>query len=161
MKILITGCCGFIGFNFANFLAKSNKKITIIGIDNLSDYYSVYYKKKRLGELIKNKNFKFYKLDVNQYENLKKLYIKYAFDHIFHFAAQAGVRYSLINPKSYIKNNISGFFNILNLSLEFDIKKFFYASSCSVYGDVNKFPLKENCILRPKNIYGLIKKMNE
>ena len=66
MKILITGCCGFIGFNFANFLTKSNKKIRIIGIDNLSDYYSVEYKKKRLGELIKNRNFTFYKLKISK-----------------------------------------------------------------------------------------------
>ena len=161
MKILITGCCGFIGFNFANFLTKSNKKIRIIGIDNLSDYYSVEYKKKRLGELIKNRNFTFYKLNINDYKNLKKLYKKYVFSHIFHFAAQAGVRYSLINPKSYIENNISGFFNIFNLSLKYGVKKFFYASSSSAYGEINKFPLKENYILRPKNIYGLSKKMNE
>ena len=71
MKILITGCCGFIGFNFANFLAKTNKKISVVGIDNFSDYYSVNYKKKRLKELIKNKNFTFYKIDINQYEKLK------------------------------------------------------------------------------------------
>ena len=74
MKILITGCCGFIGFNFANFLAKSNKKIRIIGIDNLNDYYSVNLKRKRLKELNKNKNFTFYKIDINQYEKLKKRY---------------------------------------------------------------------------------------
>ena len=161
MKLLVTGCCGFIGFNFANFLAKSNKNTRIVGIDNFSDYYSVDYKKKRLRELTKNKNFTFYKIDINQKENLKKLYKKYLFNNVFHFAAQAGVRYSLINPKSYIENNISGFFNILNLSLEFEVKRFFYASSSSVYGEINKFPLKENFILNPKNIYGLSKKINE
>jgi len=112
MKIFITGCCGFIGFNFANFLAKSNKKIRIIGIDNLNDYYSVNLKRKRLKELNKNKNFIFYKIDINQYEKLKELYKKYLFNYVFHFAAQAGVRYSLINPKIYIENNISGFFNV-------------------------------------------------
>ena len=114
MKIFITGCCGFIGFNFANFLAKSNKKIRIIGIDNLNDHYSVNLKRKRLKELNKNKNFIFYKIDINQYEKLKELYKKYLFNYVFHFAAQAGVRYSLINPKAYIENNVSGFFNILN-----------------------------------------------
>ena len=93
MNIFITGCCGFIGFSFANFLAKSNKKIHIIGIDNLNDYYSVNLKRKRLKELNKNKNFIFYKIDINQYEKLKKLYKKYFFDYVFHFAAQAGVRY--------------------------------------------------------------------
>ena len=161
MKIFITGCCGFIGFNFANFLAKSNKKIRIIGIDNLNDYYSVNLKRKRLKELNKNKNFIFYKIDINQYEKLKKLYKKYFFNYVFHFAAQAGVRYSLINPKAYIESNISGFFNVINLSLEFNIKRLFYASSSSAYGELNKFPLKENYILKPKNIYGLSKKMNE
>ena len=161
MKIFITGCCGFIGFNFANFLAKSNKKIRIIGIDNLNDYYSVSLKRKRLKELNKNKNFIFYKIDINQYEKLKELYKKYLFNYVFHFAAQAGVRYSLINPKAYIESNISGFFNVINLSLKFNIKRFFYASSSSAYGELNKFPLKENYILKPKNIYGLSKKFNE
>ena len=161
MKIFITGCCGFIGFSFANFLAKSNKKIHIIGIDNLNDYYSVNLKRKRLNELNKNKNFIFYKIDINQYEKLEKLYKKYHFNYVFHFAAQAGVRYSLINPRAYITNNISGFFNVLNLSIKFKIKRLFYASSSSVYGELNKFPVKENYDLRPKNIYGLSKKMNE
>ena len=125
MKIFITGCCGFIGFNFANFLAKSNKKIRIIGIDNLNDYYSVNLKRKRLKELNKNKNFIFYKIDINQYEKLKELYKKYLFNYVFHFAAQAGVRYSLINPKAYIESNISGFFNVINLSLSLTLKDCF------------------------------------
>ena len=161
MKILITGCCGFIGFNFANFLSKSNKKIRIIGIDNINNYYSIDLKKKRLKELFKNRNFKFYKIDITELEKLKKLYKKHFFNYVFNFAAQAGVRYSLINPQSYIKNNILGFFNIINLSLEYKVKKLFYASSSSVYGETNKFPLKENYILRPKNVYGLSKKINE
>ena len=161
MKIFVTGCCGFIGFNFANFLAKSNKKVRIVGVDNLNDYYSVNLKRKRLKELNKNKNFIFYKIDINQYEKLKKLYKKYLFNYVFHFAAQAGVRYSLINPKAYIENNIYGFFNVLNLSLEFNIKRLFYSSSSSAYGELNRFPLKENYILKPKNIYGLSKKINE
>jgi UDP-glucuronate 4-epimerase len=161
MKILITGCCGFIGFNFANFLTKTDKKIDVVGIDNFDDYYSIGYKKKRLNELVKNHNFTFYKVDINQNKKLIKLYKKYHFNYVFHFAAQAGVRYSLINPKSYIKNNISGFFNVLNLSTKFKVKRFFYASSSSVYGDIAKFPLKESYDLRPKNIYGLSKKINE
>jgi UDP-glucuronate 4-epimerase len=161
MKILITGCCGFIGFNFANFLAKTNKKIRVVGIDNFSDYYSVRYKKKRLKTLVQNCNFTFYTIDINQNKKLIKLYKKYHFNHIFHFAAQAGVRYSLINPRSYIENNISGFFNILNLSIKFKVKRLFYASSSSTYGELNRFPLKENYTLRPKNIYGLSKKVNE
>ena len=161
MKILITGCCGFIGFNFANFLTNTNKKIRVVGIDNFSDYYSVNYKKKRLKELVQNRNFTFYTVDINQNKKLIKLYKKYHFNYVFHFAAQAGVRYSLINPGTYIKNNISGFFNVLNLTIQFKVKRLFYASSSSAYGELNKFPLKENYDLRPKNIYGLSKKMNE
>ena len=161
MKIFITGCCGFIGFNFANFLAKTNKKIHVVGIDNFSDYYSVSYKKKRLKELVQNRNFKFYKIDINQNKKLIKLYKKYHFNYVFHFAAQAGVRYSLMNPRSYVENNISGFFNVLNLSIKFKVVRLFYASSSSAYGELNKFPLKENYSLKPKNIYGLSKKINE
>ena len=161
MNILITGCCGFIGFNFANFLAKTNKKIHVVGIDNFSDYYSVSYKKARLKELVRNRNFTFYKVDINQNKKLIKLYKKYHFNYVFHFAAQAGVRYSLINPRSYIENNIFGFFNVLNLSIKFRVKRLFYASSSSAYGELNKFPLKENYSLKPKNIYGLSKKINE
>ena len=151
MKIFITGCCGFIGFNFANFLAKSNKKIHIVGIDNLNDYYSLNLKRKRLKELNKNKNFIFYKIDINQYKKLKELYKKYLFNYVFHFAAQAGVRYSLVNPKIYIESNISGFFNVLNLSLKFNVKRLFYASSSSVYGELNKFPLKEVTFIFPSS----------
>ena len=161
MKIFITGCCGFIGFNFANFLAKTNKKIHVVGIDNFSDYYSVNYKKQRLKELVQNRNFVFYKADINQNKKLTKLYKKYHFNYVFHFAAQAGVRYSLINPRSYVENNISGFFNVLNLSIKFKVERLFYASSSSAYGELNKFPLKENYSLKPKNIYGLSKKINE
>jgi len=161
MKIFITGCCGFIGFNFANFLAKTNKKIRVIGIDNFSDYYSISYKKKRLKKLEQNRNFKFYKIDINQNKKLTKLYKKYHFNYVFHFAAQAGVRYSLVNPRSYVENNISGFFNVLNLSIKFKVARLFYASSSSAYGELNKFPLKENYSLKPKNIYGLSKKINE
>ena len=126
MIILVTGCCGFIGFNFTNFIAKTNKKFRVVGIDNFSDYYSVSYKKKRLKELVKNRNFKFYKIDINQNKKLIKLYKKYHFNYVFHFAAQAGVRYSLINPRSYVENNISGFFNVLSLSIKFKVKRLFY-----------------------------------
>jgi UDP-glucuronate 4-epimerase len=114
-----------------------------------------------LKTLVQNCNFTFYTIDINQNKKLIKLYKKYHFNHIFHFAAQAGVRYSLINPRSYIENNISGFFNILNLSIKFKVKRLFYASSSSTYGELNRFPLKENYTLRPKNIYGLSKKVNE
>ena len=161
MKILITGCCGFIGFNFSNYLCKKNKKFKIIGIDNLNNYYSVKFKKNRLKELKKNKNFSFHKVDLINYNNLKNLFIKNKFDCVLNLAAQPGVRYSLINPNSYVKNNISGFYNLFDLSSNYNVKKFLYASSSSVYGDAKKFPIKEKNILNPKNIYGYSKKINE
>ena len=83
------------------------------------------------------------------------------FDFVFHFAAQAGVRHVTADPKKYLDVNISGFFNVLQYVIKSQTKKFFYASSSSVYGDTDKFPTKENAILRPKNIYGLSKKFNE
>ena len=161
MKILITGCCGFIGFNFTNFLAKSNKKIKIVGIDNLNNYYSINLKKKRLKILSKYKNFNFFKLDLEKFKLLNKIFKKNKFDYIFHLAAQAGVRYSVDHPKVYVKSNVNGFFNIIELSRNTRIKKIFYASSSSVYGNSKIFPLNEKSIITPKNLYGLTKKFNE
>ena len=92
---------------------------------------------------------------------MDKIFKKEKFDVIFNFAAQAGVRYSLKNPRAYIENNILGFYNIVELSIRYKIKKLFYASSSSVYGDDKKYPLKEKYQVKPKNIYGLSKKINE
>lgn len=161
MKILLTGCCGFIGFNFVNSLVKTNKKIKIVGIDNLNNYYSVGLKKARLKILLKSKNFTFQKMDLENLKLLNNLFKKNKFDCIFHLAAQAGVRYSIENPKKYIDSNIVGFFNIIELARKTNIKKIFYASSSSVYGDSKKFPLNEKTIINPKNTYGLTKKFNE
>ena len=159
MKILITGCAGFIGYNFSKFLLKKNYKI--IGIDNLNNYYSVKLKNDRLNQLLKFKNFKFYKNNLNDIQNIKKIFYNNKFDCVYHLAAQAGVRYSVISPRKYIQSNIVGFFNILELVRVRKIKKFFYASSSSVYGNSKKFPLKENQILNPTNTYSLTKKFNE
>ena len=161
MRILITGAAGFIGFNFSNFLLKKNKKIKIIGLDNLNNYYDVTLKKKRLEQLKLFKNFKFYKVDISNFNFLEKIIKKEKIDIIFNFAAQAGVRYSLLYPKKYNDFNVLGFFNIIELSRKYNIKKIFYASSSSVYGDSKKFPLSENLKLKPKNIYALSKKINE
>ncbi len=160
MKILITGIAGFIAFNFAEKLLKQ-KNVKVIGIDNFSSYYSVKLKKKRIIHLKKNKNFKFFKIDLIEKNKLVKLFQKNKFDEVHNFAAQAGVRYSMQNPTAYVDTNVSGFSNIMSLSKDFKIKKFFYASSSSVYGDNNKFPLKETEKIYPKNIYGLTKKFNE
>jgi UDP-glucuronate 4-epimerase len=159
MKILVTGVAGFIGFHVTEELLK-NKNYKIIGIDNLDSYYSVSLKKKRLSILKKKSNFKFKKYNIINCKHIQRLH-KNNFDYIFHFAAQAGVRNVVHEPKKYIDVNISGFFNILQLVLNNKPKKFFYASSSSVYGDSKNYPSKEIHDMNPKNIYGLSKKFNE
>ena len=134
MKILITGAAGFIGFNFCNFLLKKTK-FKIIGIDNLNNYYDVKLKKKRLNILKKNKNFKFYKLDLVNNIKVRRIFLNNNFTFVFNFAAQAGVRYSINHPRKYIESNIQGFFNIIDNCKEFKVKRLFYASSSSVYGE--------------------------
>lgn len=161
MKILITGVAGFIGFSLANHLLNLNKKIKIYGIDNYDNYYSNRIKKIRVFELKKNKKFKFLKIDIcNRTSLLKKLKDK-NFNYVVHLAAQAGVRYSAIEPKKYINTNILGFINVLDAVLKNKPKKILYASSSSVYGDSNKLPSIENHTLLPKNIYASSKKINE
>jgi UDP-glucuronate 4-epimerase len=160
MNILVTGVAGFIGFSFAQELLK-NKKYKVIGIDNFDKYYSIKLKQKRVKILKKNKKFFFKKINILNESNLLKCLKKKKIDNIFHFAAQAGVRYVEINPKKYVDVNISGFFNILKIALILKPKNFFYASSSSVYGDLSEFPVSEDSKLKPKNIYGLSKKINE
>ena len=159
MQIFITGVAGFIGFNLANsFLNKGHR---VYGIDNLDQYYSIKIKKKRLNILKKYKNFVFNKVDIINYAKLFNTINNKKIDVIVHLAAQAGVRYSIINPNKYLDVNISGFMNLIKAIKNKKINKFIYASSSSVYGDSKKFPLKENDNLNPKNIYGLSKKINE
>jgi UDP-glucuronate 4-epimerase len=159
MKILITGAAGFIGFHFAKYL--SEKNITVIGVDNLNNYYSPRLKNIRLSILKKNKNFIFYKKDITEYKKIKKIFIDHNITTIYHFAAQAGVRYSILHPRKYLDSNIKGFFNILEICKDFRIKKLYYASSSSVYGDLKTFPLNENFYTKPKNFYSFSKKTNE
>ena len=160
MKILITGSAGFIGFNFSKFLLV-NTNFKIIGIDNFNDYYDVNLKRNRNKILLKFKNYKFKKIDICNNKNLNKIFKKEKFDFVFHFAAQAGVRYSIKNPRKYIDSNYLGFFNILENSNFYKVKRLFYASSSSIYGENSKFPLKEKYLTYPRNIYGLSKKSNE
>ena len=160
LKILVTGCVGFIGFHVCHFL--STKDYNVIGIDNINTYYDIKLKKDRLKILQQSKNFKFYKVDISNNSKLKKIFIKENFEYVLHLAAQAGVRFSIYNPKVYFKSNIEGFFNMINLSLEKNIKHFIFASSSSVYGDQKKFPLKEDYNTdKPKSFYAATKKSNE
>jgi UDP-glucuronate 4-epimerase len=157
---LLTGCAGFIGFNLAKKLLL-NKKNKIIGIDNINDYYDINLKKNRIIKLKKNINFIFKKIDLSDFHSLEKIIKKYKVKTIFNLAAQAGVSYSIQSPKTYFNSNILGFFNILELSRIHKIKKIFFASSSSVYGDNKQLPVEEEFLLNPKNFYGLSKKSNE
>tara|TARA_B100000029_G_scaffold445357_1_gene465715 strand:+ start:1860 stop:2816 length:957 start_codon:yes stop_codon:yes gene_type:complete len=160
MKILITGSAGFIGFNLAKSLL-ANKKYKIIGIDNFDKYYDVNLKKKRNKILLKNKNYQFYKINISNKKKLEYIFKKNKLDFVFHLAAQAGVRYSITNPQKYMDSNYIGFFNIIECVKKYKLKRLFYASSSSVYGENKNYPLKENYEINPINIYALSKKSNE
>ena len=162
MKVLITGCAGFIGFHLTYKLLK-NKKYNVIGLDNLNTYYDLNLKKNRIKKLKKlDKNFKFYKEDIINKESLNKIFKKFNFDVIINLAAQAGVRYSINNPKTYFESNLKGFFNILELSKDYNIKQLFFASSSSVYGNNLEYPWNENTNSDfPLSFYAATKKSNE
>ena len=160
MRVLVTGSAGFIGFHLSDYLLKNNN--TVIGIDNINDYYDVNLKKSRLKILKKNKNFFFHKFDLINANKLEDLIKKFKVKYIVHLAAQAGVRYSIENPKTYFKNNLEVFFNILEASKKNNIKHLIFASTSSVYGENNNFPLKENDNTdKPISFYAATKKSNE
>ncbi len=160
MKILITGCSGFIGFHLSENLLK--KKFEVFGVDNINNYYDIKLKKDRLKILKKNNKFHFYKFDLINKPKLNNIIKKNKIGIIVHLAAQAGVRYSIENPSTYFKNNLEVFFNILEISRINKIKHLIYASTSSVYGDNNNFPLKEiENTSRPLSFYAATKKSNE
>ncbi len=158
MNILITGVAGFLGFSIANHLIKKNN---IFGIDNFDKYYSPFYKKKRIIELKKYKNFVFLNADINNKKKINLFIKNKKINLIMHFAAQAGVRYSFINPIKYTEVNILGFLNIVEIAKINKIKNVIYASSSSVYGESRVFPNSEKDNIKPKNIYSISKKINE
>lgn len=159
MKILVTGCAGFVGMHLCQKLLKKNN---VIGIDNINSYYDINLKKSRLKILKKNKNFSFFKTNINNYKRLNIIFNKIRPKIVIHLAAEVGVRYSLEHPRKYINSNIVGFFNILENCNKFKIKKLFYASSSSVYGDCQKKSLKENLAADMQlSIYAATKKASE
>ena len=159
MKILITGCAGFIGFNICNSFPRSWK---IIGIDNMNKYYDIKLKKNRLKVLLKKNNFKFKKCDISNYLDLRKVFKNNNIDFVINLAAQAGVRYSIQHPEAYTKSNLIGFANILELCKDFEIKHLITASTSSVYGlAVNKKLNEKLNTDKPIQYYAATKKSNE
>ena len=159
MKILVTGCAGFIGFHLAKKLLE--KDFIVYGVDNLNHYYDIKLKKARLKILKNFKNFSFNKRDIND-KSLINFYQKKKIKIIIHLAAQAGVRYSIKNPDAYIHSNLTGFYNILKMSKFLKVKHLMLASTSSVYGTGKKFPLKENYNTNnPISLYSATKKSNE
>ncbi len=159
MKICVTGNAGFIGFHLSLKLLKSNYQV--VGIDNLNDYYDTSLKLERLKILKKYKNFSFKKINISDkklFNFLKKKNIKC----IINLAAQAGVRYSIEDPRKYFESNLDGFFNILEISRVLKIKHLIFASTSSVYGNNTKFPLLEDYNTdKPLSFYAATKKSNE
>jgi len=166
MMILVTGAAGFIGSNLSRELLLRGDKV--IGIDNLNDYYDVNLKHSRLEELEKYDNFTFIKLDLADKAGIDKLFNDYEFDVVVNLGAQAGVRYSIINPQAYIDSNLTGFFNILEACRHsYDdgkkgVQHLVYASSSSVYGTNKKVPYStEDKVDNPVSLYAATKKSNE
>ena len=176
MKILVTGAAGFIGYHLVKTLIQDHHEV--IGLDNINDYYITNLKFDRLKELgiykdnakdflsLSNsnffQNFKFIRMNLEDRENLPKLFKNQKFDVVCNLAAQAGVRYSIENPETYIDSNIVGFLNILECCRNHNIKKLVYASSSSVYGDNEKIPFEEtNKTDKPISLYAASKKSNE
>ncbi len=162
MNILITGCAGFIGFHLCNHILRHNKKIKIFGLDNMNKYYDLKLKQDRLKILKYYSNFKFYKTDLKNKKQLNVIFKNNKFYVVVNLAAQAGVRYSLTNPNTYIENNITGFLNLLEECKNKNIKHLLFASTSSVYGSNKEFPFSESQKTeRPIQLYAVTKKTNE
>lgn len=166
--ILITGIAGFIGSHLAKRLLTENKGLHIVGIDSVNDYYDVRLKEKRLQELLKYKDFQFIKGDIADKETVNSLFEKYKPQIVIHLAAQAGVRYSITHPDSYISSNIIGFYNLLEACRHsYDdrltgVKHLIFASSSSVYGLNREVPFStKDKTDSPVSLYAATKKADE
>jgi UDP-glucuronate 4-epimerase len=159
MKVLLTGAAGFIGMHCAQRLLERGDEV--IGVDNLSPYYSVKLKKDRLARL-KHRRFKFHKLDIAKAGALQALFRKTRPGAVLHLAAQAGVRYSLENPQSYVQTNLVGFANLLEACRHTPPDHMVFASSSSVYGNNPNLPWSESHnVDHPVSLYAATKKANE
>jgi len=160
MKILVTGAAGFIGSTLALRLLERGD--TVCGIDNMNDYYDVRLKEARLQRIKDHRQFEFQKLDIVDREAMAELFQKQKFDAVMHLAAQAGVRYSITNPQTYIDANLVGFGNIIEGCRHGGVKHLVFASSSSVYGANTRLPFSEHDnVDHPVSLYAATKKANE
>ena len=160
MKIIVTGSSGFIGFHVSKKLLESGKKVH--GVDSMNNYYDVNLKKARLKILKKYKNFSFSKTKIENKKNLDKAFKKFKPAIVIHLAAQAGVRYSIEKPRVYLDSNITGTYNVIEISKKLNVKHLIMASSSSVYGANKKIPFKEiDKTETQMSIYAATKKSNE
>lgn len=160
MATLVTGAAGFIGFHLAKRLLELGGRV--IGIDNLNDYYDVALKHARLAQLETKKNFSFQKMALEDREGIASLFQSYPIDIVVNLAAQAGVRYSLINPYAYVDSNVYGFLNILEGCRHHQVRHLVFASSSSVYGLNTTMPFSvHHNVDHPISLYAATKKANE
>ncbi|MBQ5444671.1 MAG: GDP-mannose 4,6-dehydratase [Erysipelotrichaceae bacterium] len=161
--ILVTGSAGFIGSNLCKRLLNDVQGIRIIGVDNMNDYYDVSLKEFRLKQILDlRKDFTFIKGDIADRDFIEKLFEENHFDIVVNLAAQAGVRYSIDHPDTYIESNIIGFYNILEVLRRHPVEHLLYASSSSVYGGNTKVPFStEDKVDHPVSLYAATKKTNE
>ncbi len=160
MKVLVTGAAGFIGFHLTKRILQSGD--TVVGLDNMNDYYDVGLKEARLAQLKGASNFRFVKISLEDRERMPELFSAEKFDCVVNLAAQAGVRYSLVNPHAYVDSNIAGFLNILEGCRHNKVGHLVFASSSSVYGANTKMPFSvHHNVDHPVSLYAATKKANE
>ncbi|HEY9639420.1 MAG TPA: NAD-dependent epimerase [Coleofasciculaceae cyanobacterium] len=159
-RVLVTGAAGFIGFHLSQRLLSRGDQV--VGLDNLNDYYDVSLKIDRLSQLQKHPNFQFYQLDLADRAGIANLFTQHSLDIVINLAAQAGVRYSVTHPYSYVDSNLVGFVNILEGCRNSNIKHLVFASSSSVYGANTKQPFSvHDNVDHPISLYAATKKANE
>ena len=158
MKILITGCAGFIGMHLSKKLLQKHE---VIGLDNINSYYDTKLKKDRLKILKKNKKFSFFKTNIINFRKLSYIFKKTKPSIVIHLASEVGVRNSTLRPRSYVNTNILGFLNILESCKNTKVNKLFYASSSSVYGNPKRIPIVESDDKNPINPYAETKLKKE
>jgi UDP-glucuronate 4-epimerase len=159
-SVLVTGAAGFIGYHLAERLLRDGRKV--VGLDNLNDYYDPALKEARLERLEASEGFTFARLDLADRQGMEALFADHAFDTVVHLAAQAGVRYSIENPNSYVDSNLVGFLHILEGCRHSEVRHLVYASSSSVYGANTAMPFSvHHNVDHPLSLYAATKKANE